>query len=212
MVDIAALVVSVVTLVLDRLDNRQEKLADSPDLREALLGLYTLVRDWTIAMARTNDALEDWIDRGKPSDRHEIKRLDTFARGQYVSGRRTLFRWDPSIENSAARNRATTTSMADVLSIYAPELKEDLEIVFDTRSKQLDRLYAELKSYKADRSAVARVLQTVGIGDSDFNVERLTAKDIEAFRQAKANMFQASGRLASFIASRFPLGSNELED
>jgi hypothetical protein len=58
--------VNMVDTVLSRIDEREEKLKERLDVRDALLDLLHLVRAWADAAKATNEAFADWLSGTQP--------------------------------------------------------------------------------------------------------------------------------------------------
>lgn len=108
-----------------------------------------------------------------------------------------------------SRSQTKPPSMAEVLSVYAPELKEQLATVSAIRSQQLDQLRAELETYPANQSILRRTLRALGAKSSEIDaLDQLTTEDIQPFRKAEEDLRRASSELAEFIADKFPIQSD----
>lgn len=106
-------------------------------------------------------------------------------------------------------SRINSPTLADTLSIYAPELKDQLAKISELRYRQLDDLRQELESCPATRSTLEKMLNALGMRDAEPTLNRLTTEDIQAFREAEDALRRASSQLAYFIAEKFPLGSDD---
>jgi hypothetical protein len=213
MVEAAALLVSIVALLMERLDKREGNLSDRLDIREALISLQRVVNNWHRAALATNRALEIWTAKGKPVDPGSLEDLSEYAISQsgYVGKVKEELEARPSAAHSIQpRRKAAGTRFGDVLAVYVPEMKDQMDSIFALRSEQLERLKSELQNHSPSQSVLQRMLNALAVKeDQVLDLERVGPNDIEAFRQAQAGLERASSDLARFINERFPLGSSE---
>jgi hypothetical protein len=198
-------VVSVTDTLLDRIDKREENLRERTDVRDALVDLLHVLREWWRCAFMVNYLLEEWIEAGKPAD---FERLEGGMGLQWniaesVLGASGYATWVGRFDTSTRSPQAT---ISDVLFVYAPDLERDFRTAVTTRMTDIERLRRELEA-RATPSVMQRALRRV-TQNSEASIEDLEVADLARFRQSEELLEGMSQKLAAFIAEKF--GISEL--
>jgi hypothetical protein len=128
LLDVGGLAVSVVTLILQRLDRRRDAVRHAPDLQHALLTLSELLGRWVHAATWTNTRLQAPRGPDSPGD------IDRALVGQGVLSRY-------AVDWVKEEGDDGLPSAQAVLATYAPELRKMFSDLIEARA----RLVADIR-------------------------------------------------------------------
>ena len=177
LVEVGGLALSVVTLLLQRLDRRRDEVRHSPDLQAALLVLSESLGRWAQAASITNQRLMEKRFRGFWLLRPLQRRVWRPLQRPYAE---KVTAW---LDEEGAGNVASAQA---ILAAYAPELREQLREVAATRAAQLDEIE------RATRRGSKRFH---GEGDADFK---------RSLNLSLRDLIGAKKELDEFIRQTFP--------
>lgn len=128
-VEVGTLIVAAVTLILQRIDRRKD---DVPGLREALIELHSMVRDWAAVAERVNEALLAADESGEPTSGP----FDAFD-GLRMQQAYAAAMQDQLLSDEAGGDRL---GAAEILSVYAPEVQDALLKAAAIRRELVDQI------------------------------------------------------------------------
>ena len=177
--EIASTLVSVVALLLERLDRHADHLRKRPEAVEALADLYRTTRDWAKAAEQLNNVYK--VSVASPGASPDFD--SWHAQMAYVEY------FDKLVGGIGARPKPAERPPAaiEVLELYSPEIKDELSRVAEIRRKQFDYIHAVMRDYAENPEA-----------------ETLQPHDLE---NAVADLATAAENLRQFIVSNFPATS-----
>jgi hypothetical protein len=126
MIEALTLLISSVTLILQRKDRRTDR-SPSAHLRDDLLALHEAMATWVEYMGRTNESVLEWYRRDKPKDDET---------GVLSLGNRQAVRH--------IRVNGQFEKVRAALNVYAPELAEAATAILEARDAQLTTMASEL--------------------------------------------------------------------
>lgn len=199
-------VVSIVDTVITRVEAHKKELAERNDVRDALLDLLHLLREWSTAALATNQALARWVEERGGS-----------ATGLALG--RAMFQFDvvqdvarrfgkPGTVELPDRRRAQAT-LSDLFFAYAPDLEEGFAQVAERRLELLEDAQADLRAAGADRSALRRVVAAVFPGAALRHNE--IDVDLDALNTSAHELDRLARRVADFIRQNFKPGDLTVE-
>jgi hypothetical protein len=138
MIEALTLLLSAITLILQRRDRAKERaIINEAELYTDLLNLHDVAKSWLLAARLNNTAVRHWIINGMPEE------VPTRFFESYAS----------NVEMSRAvaehlEGRGPGSALQKVLAVYAPDVAEQLSRVLADRRKFLDRFAPELLCIK----------------------------------------------------------------
>jgi hypothetical protein len=173
MVEWIGLFVSAVGVVLQRISDKEKKLKQRTDVKDALMELLHHVRAWERFAERTNQALLEWISKEKTEDerlyrealRHATIRQS--ARAGSVIHSMGLSEDYPPIYETQPSGPPKISTIADLFHVYAPDLEVNVRKVLDTRLLQLQILIEGL-----DQGGVEDIHEAVTTLEPEVEKER----------------------------------------
>ena len=161
MVEWVGVFVSAVGILLQRISDKEKKLEQRIDVKDALMDLLHLVREWERLAERTNQSLLEWISKEKTEDellyRQELRETAQMQIGSAAG----IASFMGLSEDYFAYQKQTSThpersTLADLFHVYAPDLESDVRKVLDIRLTQLQILIEGL-----DQGEISDIQQAV---------------------------------------------------
>jgi hypothetical protein len=161
MVEWVGVFVSAVGILLQRISDKEKKLDQRIDVKDALMDLLHLVRGWESLAERTNQLLLEWISKEKTEDELLYrKQLREAASIQAASAADIASHMGLSEDYFAYQKQTSTlperSTLADLFHVYAPDLESDVRKVLDIRLTQLQILIEGL-----DQGEISDIQQAV---------------------------------------------------
>jgi hypothetical protein len=210
--------VTMVDTVLTRIDAREDRLKERLDIRDALLDLLHLVREWARAAKATNEVFAAWASGTQPE-------LEADVKGRIGRTDRPVPSWDeatlkqgviakavsrklgaPTVGGEETTEKRPRATASDLIFTYAPELEAFFEETLEERLKLVEGARGSLESPRPGfflRSALALVYPTREI--PPMRDPAAESSQLAALEHSRENLDELARRLAAFIAANFGL-------
>jgi hypothetical protein len=217
-VEWVSLLYKVVSGILGKLA-QDKKALQRTDIRDALMQLLHLLREWHRAAQMTNWILEDWSQKGKPAD---YEQLDNAMQLQYNAVEHVLYvagypsqHYDPVRTKRGKKHRKRKKmddrNLLTVLFAYAPELEKDVRRIIDQRLDHLTLLRARIEQ-RTDPLVLDNAVKHLTNNPSTSIHTDFNPAELEQFKTSLEELDRLAHTVALFITEHFELEGVTVED